>query len=58
MDLLDENNIRYSIGVYPYPQTMFYDKINSKHVKIWQEVCNRCKNFLIIFQTFLEHHQK
>ena len=59
MDLLDENNIRYSIGVYPYPQTMFYDEINSKHVKIWQEVClNRCKNFFNNFPNFFRASSK
>ena len=59
MDLLDEKNIMYSIGVYPYPQTMFHDEVNSKHVKIWKELClNRCKNFFNNFPNFFEESSK
>lgn len=55
MNLLDENNISYSIGVYPYPQTLFHDSANSQQVKIWSEMCeNRCKYFFNNFNYFFE----
>ena len=59
MDLLDKNGIEYSIGVYPYPQSMFHDQINSRHVKIWEDMCeNRCKYFFNNFTKFFEISKK
>jgi hypothetical protein len=59
MDLLDEKKIKYSVGVYPYPQSMFYDQVNSRHVKIWEEVClRRCKNFFNNFPNFFNVSSK
>ncbi len=59
MDLLDKNGIEYSIGVYPYPQSMFHDQVNSRHVKIWKDMCeNRCKYFFNNFTKFFEISKK
>ena len=55
IDMLDEKKIKYSIGVYPYPSTLFYDKVESEHVLIWKKLCeNRCKKFYNNFPFFFK----
>ena len=59
MDILDEKNIQYSIGVYPYPQTLFHDNVNSLQVKMWKQLCQkRCKNFYNNFPYFFKESSK
>lgn len=54
-DLLQKNNIELSIVVYPWPQQLQFDKVNSKHAAMWQEFCkNRCKKYINLFPIFFD----
>jgi len=49
-DLLNENNIQLSVGVYPWPGQILYDDENSTHVNIWKKYCiNKCEYFYNLF---------
>lgn len=51
--LLKKRNIKMSIAVYPWPQQIKHDSINSEHVKMWEEFCKRkCENFINFFPFF------
>jgi hypothetical protein len=51
--LLKENDIKLSIGVYPWPAQILYDQENSRQVQIWENFCKgRCNNFYNSFPTF------
>jgi len=51
--LLNKNNIKLSIGVYPWPAQILYDQENSRQVQLWKNFCkDRCKNFYNSFPTF------
>ncbi len=57
--LLRENNIEMSLAVYPWPQQIQNDVINSKHVNMWKEFCvDKCKNFINFFPFFFEEKNK
>ena len=50
---LVSKNIKLSVAVYPWPNTLIYDNLTSKHVKIWKNFClNKCKNFINYFPIF------
>ncbi len=52
-ELLKKNNIELSIAVYPWPQSLLYEKKNSRYINTWKEFCkNKCKNFLNLFPIF------
>ena len=58
-ELLRENQIKLSLAVYPWPQQLQYDKINSKHVKMWQSFCEgKCHKFINFFPYFFEEKEK
>ncbi len=45
---------KFSIAVYPWPQTILYDVPYNKHVKIWEKFCkNRCANFINHYPLFM-----
>jgi hypothetical protein len=51
--LLKENDIKLSIGVYPWPAQILYDQENSRQVQLWENFCKgKCKNFYNSFPTF------
>ena len=55
MTFAKKNNIKLSIGVYPWPGQILYDVEESKQVKIWREFCtNKCAYFYNSFPTFFE----
>ena len=57
--MLKKNNIKMTIAVYPWPQQLKNDKINSKHVVMWEEFCKtRCNNFINYFPLFFEEKRK
>ena len=57
--LAKENNIKISIGIYPWPGMLLYDSENSKQVKIWKEFCNnRCEFFFNNFPEFYDYSKK
>lgn len=53
--ILSRNNIKLSLGVYPWPHQLLYDKSDSLQVEIWRDFCeNRCSSFINSFDTFFE----
>ena len=58
-NLLKQNNIKMSLAVYPWPQQLQFDKVNSKHVKMWKKFCeNKCENFINFFPVFFKEKEK
>lgn len=54
-DLCKTNNIKLSIGVYPWPSQILYDTAESRQVKIWRDFCaGKCRNFYNSFPTFFD----
>ena len=54
-NILKERNIEMSIGVYPWPQQLKNDKVNSEHVNMWKKFCiSKCKYFVNFFPIFFE----
>ena len=44
-----------SLGVYPWPGQILYDRVDSLQVKTWQEFCaNRCLHFYNVFPSFFK----
>lgn len=57
--LLKENNIEMSLAVYPWPQQIENDIVNSKHVEMWSKFCEgRCKHFFNFFPYFFDSKEK
>ena len=53
--LLKKNNIKLSVVVYPWPQQIQNDVINSQHVNMWQHFCiSKCENFINFFPKFFK----
>lgn len=51
--LLRSHGISLSIGVYPWPAQILYDRENSKQVILWQKFCEKnCRNFYNSFDSF------
>ena len=58
-ELLKKNNIKMSVAVYPWPQQIKNDFVNSKHVTMWEEFCiNKCVKFINFFPFFFEEKKK
>lgn len=58
-ELLKKNNIKMSLAVYPWPQQLKNDNVNSKHVTMWKEFCNKkCVKFIDFFPFFFEKKSK
>ena len=58
-ELLVKNNIKMSLAVYPWPQQIEFDKVNSKHVKMWREFCElKCFKFIDFFPFFFNEKEK
>ena len=57
--LLKKNNIKMSLAVYPWPQTLKNDTVNSEHVKMWEEFCfDKCEKFINFFPFFFNEKKK
>jgi hypothetical protein len=53
-ELLKKNNIKLSIVVYPWPQTILYDKRENLMKTTWENFCkNKCANFINIFPLLM-----
>ena len=59
-DFLNENEIEFSIAVYPWPQQLIFDNVDSFHVNYWKNFCKnyRCKNFINLFNDFFNQINK
>ena len=58
--LLRDRGIKFSLAVYPWPDQMQYDVVESKEVTIWRQWCehNGCEKFINHFPDFfaLKNH--
>jgi hypothetical protein len=53
-ELLKKNNIKLSVAVYPWPQTILYDKRENLMKTTWENFCkNKCANFINTFPLFI-----
>ena len=53
--LLEKNNIKLSVAVYPWPGTLKYDTQDNLQLKIWKKFCqNRCSNFYNFMKPFFK----
>ena len=58
-ELLEKNNIKLSLAVYPWPQQLEFNDENSKHVKMWENFCKKkCTKFINFFPFFFEEKRK
>ena len=52
---LDKNNIEMTIAVYPWPSQVYYEDLDSIHVKIWKNWSNKNNvKFINFFPTFVK----
>tara|TARA_B100000963_G_scaffold349957_1_gene359600 strand:- start:132 stop:1169 length:1038 start_codon:yes stop_codon:yes gene_type:complete len=52
-ELLQKNNIKMSVGIYPWPAQILYDNSQSKIVKLMSNFCiNKCEFFFDNFTDF------
>jgi hypothetical protein len=58
--LLRARGIGFSIGVYPWPDQLQYDVIDSRQVTLWRNWCERngCEQFINHFPDFFEIRNK
>ena len=58
-DLLDKNNIKLTIVVYPWFTQIYHQDLNSIQVKIWKEFSEKNNNqFINLFPTFISEENK
>jgi len=54
-ELLKKNNIKLSIAVYPWPETLKNDVHENIQKKIWEEFCkSKCEKFINLMDIFFE----
>lgn len=52
-ELVAQNGIKLSVGVYPWPAQLHHDDRNSLQVRIWEAWCKtRCETFINTFPAF------
>ena len=57
--LLAEKKIKLSIVVYPWPQQLENNDLNSKHVIMWENFCKeKCYKFINFFPFFFKEMKK
>jgi hypothetical protein len=57
--LASRHNIPVSIGVYPWPQQLLYDSVDSRQVKLWRDWCQgKCRRFLNHFPTMFAYKRE
>jgi hypothetical protein len=53
--LLKSHNTTLSVGVYPWPAQLIFDKEDSLQVKLWRKFCeDRCADFYNAFPIFFD----
>ena len=54
-ELLKNNNIKMSVGIYPWPSQIYFDTKDSKVVNLMKNFCeNRCEFFFNNFPDFFD----
>jgi hypothetical protein len=57
--LASQRNIPLSVGVYPWPQQLLYDKEESHQVTIWRDWCkDKCRRFFNHFPTVFAYQRE
>lgn len=59
-ELLSAQGVALSVGVYPWPQQLLYDTVNSRQVAIWRTWCEgKCRRFFdhypVMFAYMRDH---
>ena len=55
VQLTNENGIELTVVVYPWPSQIWYEDLNSLHVQIWEEWCNKNNvKFINLFPSFVK----
>lgn len=58
-ELLDEKKIPLTVVIYPWPQQLEFDRLNSKHTQMWKKFCeSKCKNFINLFPVFFKEQDE
>lgn len=58
-DLLSSHGIALSVGVYPWPQQLLYDRQDSRQVQIWRDWClGKCEHFFNSFPTLFRYKER
>tara|TARA_B100000963_G_scaffold312696_1_gene290264 strand:- start:825 stop:1940 length:1116 start_codon:yes stop_codon:yes gene_type:complete len=58
-ELLKKNQIKLSLAVYPWPQQLQSDVMNSRHVQMWKNFCEgKCHKFINFFPFFFNEKEK
>ena len=53
--ILDNKGIPLSLVVFPWPQQLEKDVVDSKHAVMWKEFCEtKCANFINLFPIFFK----
>lgn len=56
--VLSAHGIALSVGVYPWPQQLLYDRANSRQVTLWRDWCaGKCRSFFDHFPAFFRYKQ-
>ena len=57
--ILSEKNIPLTVVIYPWPQQLEFDRLNSKHTQMWEKFCeSKCKNFINLFPVFFKEQDE
>ena len=57
-ELLKQNDIKLTVGVYPLPNNIWFDNIESKHVKIWKDWTQKENvNFYNLFPELVDQNR-
>lgn len=58
-DLLDKNNIKFSMVVYPWPNQLKNDVEDHLHIKMWRKFCvKKCEYFIDANAPFYKYMEK
>lgn len=58
-ELLAAHGVDLSVGVYPWPQQLLYDRENSRQAQIWREWCaGKCRRFFDHFPAFFRYKEQ
>lgn len=54
-NVCDENDIKMTVVVYPWPSQIWYEDLNSRHVRTWQKWCDENDvDFINLFPLFIK----
>jgi hypothetical protein len=57
--LAAQHGIPISVGVYPWPQQLSYDDVESRQVAVWRKWCeHKCRRFYNHFPTLFEYKRE